>query len=398
MADQKLPRQVNERRVLSLLRMHGALTRAEIARRLALTRATITYVVDDLIGRELVIEDKTLSKKKSVSEVGRPGINVHISPNGGYYLGVEIGVGIIRFALIDLTVTVVSQLAVECSPQITPEEVLDLICAHYDELNARERFKGRIRAIGLTVPGLVRNDGFIVHLPILGWKGINILGMAELRLPVPLTVENNANAAAFGEVYSRSSMVRDAVIYLKIGTGCGGASIINGRLLRGTMGTATEFGHLRISADGAECGCGRVGCLEPRVNLAALHAAFDPQTPYSTQRLRALPAQLAEMATGGDARAIRAIDVVAASLEQGLVTLINIFNPRSVLLGGSMRPVIEYLLPRLRTYVNSEVVPGMFIPDIRLSHLGDMECAIGAASLVHNNDMDISNLELTASV
>ncbi len=397
MADQTLARLVNERRVLTLLRINGALTRAEVARRLLLTRATITHVVDDLIQRGLLLENPLPdADRRGRRELGRPGIDVRLAPNGGYFLGVEIGVGLIRLALLDLAVQVVEQSVVECSPDILPDAALDIVEREFMHLSRHPDYVGRIRAIGLTAPGLVRADGFVVHLPILGWKGVNLLLLAERRFSLPVTVENNANAAAFGEVYTRPGLQQDAIVSLKLGTGCGGAAIIKGRLLRGAAGTATEFGHLRIAGDGPLCSCGQHGCLEPSVNLAALKAGFEPSRHFSEAKLRALPARVARLMARGDTAAAQAVGKIADALERGLVTLTNIFNPQVIVLGGMMRPVIEQCLSRLQAHVAAAVVPGMLVPDIRLSHLGDMECAIGAATLAHHDAVDISHLELDA--
>ena len=151
-------------------------------------------------------------------------------------------------------------------------------------LERRPKYRGKIRALGLTVPGLVRSDGLVVHLPVLGWKNVKLLQLAAAEIETPLFIENNTNAAAFGEVYTHPGPNRDFIVYLKLGIGCGGAAILNGRLMRGGRGTAAEFGHMRVADDGPLCSCGRRGCLETFVNLAALAAGFAPDREVRTCR------------------------------------------------------------------------------------------------------------------
>jgi len=280
------------------------------------------------------------------------------------------------------------------SSHVTPDAAVEAIARHVSSLEARKRFKGRLLSLGITVPGLVRSDGYVVHLPILGWKDVNLRALAEAELSVPVFVENNAHAAAFGEVYTQPSLSADAIVYLKLGTGCGGAAIVNGRLLRGASGTGSEFGHLRIHRSGLRCSCGQEGCLETFVNIAALDRAYRPGQAFGVDGLSGLPAAVAAAASAGDRTAQGAMDAVSGNLVLGLVSLVNVFNPSTVVLGGAMRPVLEARLDAMRRAVRQGIVPGMRAPEIRLSTLGAMECAIGAATIAHHQALDVSNIEI----
>lgn len=396
MADQTLARFVNERRVLTQLRMHGAMPRAELARRLALTPATITNLVENLAGEGLVAERRAASGEVGRRDVGRPGVDIALNPEGGYLLGAEIGVGLVRFALLDLALGVVASQTQRLATTAGPEAAVAAIAAYVEELERRRPVRGRLRSVGITVPGLVRSDGHVVHLPILGWKDVNLRALAEGVLSVPVFVENNAHAAAFGEVYTQPALSTDAIIYLKLGTGCGGAAIINGRLMRGAAGTGSEFGHVRIRASGPRCSCGQEGCLETFVNIAALERSYRPGEAFGTDGLSALPAIVADAATSGDHKACDAMDDLAGHLITGLTSLVNIFNPGTIVLGGPMRPVLAARLGMIAEAVAGAIVPGMQRPQIRLSTLGELECAVGAAAIAHHRAFDVSNIEIGA--
>ncbi len=393
MADQTLARYVNERGILTLLRVQGALSRAEMARQLGVTPATVTRVVADMIERGLLREVPPEAVREG-REPGRPAVGVALAPEGAYFLGVEIGVGVLRFALLDLAakVTLASERII--SRSTGPDAIVAMIADALAGLAADPRFAGRIRSVGVTLPGLVTLDGYVVHLPILGWKELNLQDRLAEVIALPVIIENNAAAAAFGAVYTQPELPSTCTIFLKLGTGLGGAAIINGRLLRGGSGTAGEFGHVRIADAGPRCSCGQVGCLETFVNLAALARAFHGHEEGAGEEATALPAAVARAAEAGDAGARIAIDSLAERLGRGIVSLVNIFDPTTIVLGGVMRPVIERMIPVVAGVVAGGIVPGMRMPDIRLSALGLHECAIGAATIAHHRAFDLSNVDL----
>ena len=395
MADQTLARFVNELNVLTTLRTQGATSRAELSRRLDLTGATISRLVGELARRDLLREISSAPDDNAAREPGRPGVKIEINPEGAYFLGVEIGVGVMRFALLDLAASVASSLEIEIAADITPKAAVRAIAQHVDRFMRDARFADKIRSMGVTVPGLVTLDGDVVNLPILGWRDLNLKTLLRKAVPLPCLVENNATAAAFGSVYTLPSLPSDCTIFLKLGSGCGGAAIVNRRLLRGSSGTAGEFGHLRIAAGGPMCNCGRRGCLETRVNLAAMGRAYLGRDDLGGAQLMRLPRQIAEALKNGDPQARRAVASLTEHLGSGLVALVNIFNPSTIMLGGVMQPLIEPALGKLRKIVGEGIVPGTLPPDIRLSPLGIFECAIGAAAVAHHHSFDISHFDLT---
>ncbi len=392
MVNQSLVRYVNERRILTLLRVEAPSTRAKIARRLSLTRSTITHLVDDLLERKL-LREMAPEDSGARRELGRPGINVSLNPSGAYFVGAEIDVGVVRFAVLDLAGKV-AETEVIRGVLKRPQDAVRHITRFLDSLEQKKKFRGQIRGLGVTVPGLVRSDGLIVHLPVLGWKNVNFLEQATAKTRIPVFIENNTNAAAFGEIYTFPRPDRDFIIYLKLGIGCGGAAIMNGRLMRGSSGTAAEFGHLRVAKSGPVCTCGRRGCLESYVNLAALARAYAPGASLSDSEISALSGKVVAAAAAGEAKAEEVLDSIAEYLIMGLIGLTNIFNPSEIVLGGIMRPILADRLEQLRRGVRAGIMPGMSMPSFSLSAAGEFECAIGAAAIAHHESFDVSNIEL----
>jgi predicted NBD/HSP70 family sugar kinase len=230
----------------------------------------------------------------------------------------------------------------------------------------------------------------VVNLPIIGWKQVDLIGLLRAKIDLPCFVENDANAAAFGSIYTEAEIPSVCSIFLKLDEGCGGATIVDGRLLRGANGTAGEFGHIRVSDHGPRCGCGQIGCLETHVGLAALAISFHGTDELSEDQYATLPDEVAMAVENGDERGLATIRELEHWLSLGLVSLVNLFNPTTIILGGPMLPVAVLCLPAIRDAVTAGVVPGVLVPDIRLSALGKQECAVGAATVAHHHTFDIS--------
>jgi predicted NBD/HSP70 family sugar kinase len=268
------------------------------------------------------------------------------------------------------------------------------IAEQLNSLKKQKQFRSGIMSVGVTVPGIVTSDGFVINLPILGWKSVDFRAELSSAITLPCFVENNANAAAFGAVYTQPSLPSICTIFLKLGTGCGGAAIVNGRPLRGANGTAGEFGHIRLSDHGALCSCGQSGCLESWVNLGALGRNYLGTDKLTEQQFAALPAEVVEEADNGNSKAKAALSSFSHWMGLGIVSLINMFNPSTVILGGVMRPVLERTIDDIRAAVEAGIISGIPVPDVRLSELGKYECAIGAATIAHHHAFDISRVEM----
>jgi predicted NBD/HSP70 family sugar kinase len=154
-------------------------------------------------------------------------------------------------------------------------------------------------------------------------------------------------------------------------------------------------GHIPITEGGVKCNYGHSGCLESLINLNALASLMGKETLDDTQ-LAELPVSVAEAAKKGDEIAIKAIDTIIHYLTRGVMAIVNIFNPKLLMLGGAMQPVFEYYtIERIGHGISEGLVPGIVAPEISLSHLGLFECAIGAASIAPHKAFDLSNIDLS---
>jgi predicted NBD/HSP70 family sugar kinase len=202
-------------------------------------------------------------------------------------------------------------------------------------------------------------------------------------VPFPVRVDNDANLAALGEFAMGGEAGTPDLVYLTGETGVGGGVMVDGRLLRGAEGFSGEIGHMPLNPGGNLCGCGRRGCWETMVGLAALlrlaatpdDAVCDPSLDLE-QRLDVL----SHRAEAGDRRTLEALELVGTALGLGASILINVFNPRVLVLGGYFASLGHYLLePMLGEMRGRVIAPDAGACRVALSTLGFAAASRGGA-------------------
>jgi len=228
------------------------------------------------------------------------------------------------------------------------------------------------------------------NLPELnGWNAAEELARALGR---PVAVENDANAAAYGEAWQGAGKGLDPMIYLGLGTGVGGGIVLGGEVLHGATGMAGELGHLTVYPEGAQCGCGAHGCLEAYASGTGIRRAFledtadIPDDAFQAaygDRDQITAQQIAELAAGGDASAFRVFALAGVALGIALAQLIHVFNPTAIVLGGRVAGgAWDLLWPTLWEELTQRTPPALREPlAILPARLGADAGAVGAAGL-----------------
>ncbi|MER6580944.1 ROK family transcriptional regulator [Nonomuraea sp. NPDC001023] len=389
-------RRANLSSVLRELRDHTSLSRADIAEATGLHRATVSNLMAELLERRLVREVGV----EHVGAIGRPrrAVALHGAHVGA--LGMEINVDYIAVHGTDLSGRVVVERRVVFDAMgSTPDRAVRRL-----GLVAKEAVEAMCRAgatpagIAVAVPGLVDvARGVVTFAPNLYWHDLplaerltSVLG----PLSVPVLVDNDANLAALGEYISGVAAGTSDLVYLTGEVGVGGGIISGGRLLRGADGFSGEVGHLRLDPNGDQCGCGRIGCWETKVGLAALVRDAMPEHAYG---LPGMPMpdpgeRVADIARGlasGDVRMTKAVAQVGEWLGLGGSILANLFNPRVIVIGGYFASLAEWLLPHAQHQLQRLVVAApaaqcRFVA----STLGFGAASRGAASMVVTQIID----------
>lgn len=360
-------RRRNTALVMRLLRDSGALSRADLARRSGLAKATIGTIVSQLERAGAVRAGVTESSGR-----GRPGTPLVMAGRSLAGLGIEINVDYTAVTALDLAGRELSfeERALERGGRRL-EDVVALVRGEVERLAA-----DGVELLGLTVavPGLIdRVRGVVVDAPNLGWSevGLRQALTADLGHVLPVAVDNDANCAARAESMRGVAVGVDDFVYLTGTVGLGAGIVSGGQVLRGARGLAGEVGHLRVGADVHRCACGRTGCWEAVAGLRALEQATGVavavgEDPVSyAERLHGLP----------EARA--GVTKIGQALGRGVAQLAVTLDPRMVVLGGAFVPLGDVLVPEVE-----RALDGTFTGNgctVALSSLGLYAASVGAA-------------------
>lgn len=356
--------------MLRLIAARPLLARAEIARHLNLSPATVTAVTRSLLERGLI------RVAESAPSRGRPRLLLEIVGGAAHALGVKIAADHVTAVRVDLDGDVVERrdFPFDAAAVGAVDRLRQLIAPMVEE-KVIESLVG----VGLGVPGVVSREGE-VDSPMLGWRKLPAAELLERTLGVPVLADNDVNTLAVAErLYGRGRSALDFVT-VTIGRGVGLGIVIDGNVYRGYGGGAGEFGHVAVVDDGGElCTCGKRGCLETVVS--------DPALVEQARRGGLLRASegieaLRELAGAGRSEALSTFERAGGALGRALADLVNVLRPELVLLSGEGILSWEYLAPA----VERELRAGLFPPlgDVRLEvdPWDDAKWARGAAALV----------------
>ncbi len=372
--------------ILRHLKDNGGQSRARIAAETGLSKATTSSLIGDLLERHLVTEGEL----HRAGSVGRPGLALHLDGRHLCGVGLEINVDYLSVNALDLTGEVLlAQTRPIDAAGLEVEEVIDA-AAEFVKATQRSLTSRGAAAVALVVaaPGSIDIEaGTVLFAPNIGWRDVELvsrLGRALGRSAPAIYLENDAKLGAVAEFAQVShSEVRD-LLYVTGDVGVGGGIIADGRLVRGFSGFAGEIGHLALDPRRLPCACGRRGCWETMVGLAAFlrlvaepdDRVCDPQRPLE-ERL----AEIIDRAESGDSRTRAAIDTVARDLGLGVSLLADVLNPRLVVLGGYFAYLADYLVGPVTSHVTERLVSADARCDVRGSTLGLTAAARGGAHL-----------------
>ncbi len=276
----------------------------------------------------------------------------------------------------------------EAGPDAVLGRIRDSLRAALSQAGAN----ARLNALGVAAPGPIDfARGMVVEAPNLpGWRNVPVAARLGEMLGCPAILENDANAAAWGEFIAGAGRDARNLVYLTVSTGIGGGLVLDGTLYRGSDGAAGELGHIPLVDDGARCGCGARGCLEALASGTAIarqaaQAVADGRAP----RLADLAAGgeitaevVHQAARDGDTAARDIIDQAGRHLGSGLVAITNIFNPDLIVIGGGTAKIGPLLLdPALERLRAAALRPARDRVKVEPAALGDRAGALGVVAL-----------------
>ncbi|PVE98563.1 ROK family transcriptional regulator [Microbacterium sp. TPD7012] len=315
----------NLARVLRLVHLGGAQSRAQLTTATGLNRSTIADLVAELVNEGWVVE----RDPDPVGRVGRPSPVVAASPRA-VVIAVNPEIDAVEIAAIDLSRTIAVRERIESATLLTAVEVADLVAAVVDRWRDGPLADARLVAVGVAVPGLVRAaDGLVRNAPHLGWTDAPVRALIAETTGLPTAVGNDASLGALAEHLFGAAQGADDVVYLNGGpSGIGGGIIVHGSPVGGVGGYAGEFGQNRVDPT-------RSAVLEDDVSRARLLAVLDLAS--------ADDATLAEsLAAASDADPVREECARQRGLlAQAIADAVNILDPSVVVLGGFLAQLEE---------------------------------------------------------
>jgi len=254
----------------------------------------------------------------------------------------------------------------------------------------------KIDAVGVACAAYINRSGSLVFFsPNLAWRDEPLKERLRSAVNLPVMIENDANAAAWGEFRFGAALEVDDVVMLTVGTGLGGGVVVDGVLMRGAFGVAAELGHMRVVPDGLRCGCGNRGCWEQYASGRALVrearelvASGTPHAARLSELCAGEPAGLSgpdvtRAATEGDPAAVELLADLGTWIGEGAASVAAILDPELIVLGGGVSDAGALLLDPAHAAFRRQLTGRGYRPEARfaLARLGNDAGMIGAADL-----------------
>lgn len=380
--DLKFIQEWNRFLILNIIRKEGPISRIEIAKRIDLSPTTVTTAVSDMIREGLVAE-----AGPGTSSGGRKPILLRFMPDSKCLIAVAIRSSSISIARMNLNAEIKREKHYLTGGR-KGEEFLQYVIEKIEEFLGDEENLDHCIGLSVSCPGIVDSQrGDIRYNSKLELENIPFTQMLEERFGLKTWLENDANAMALAEMIFGIYRQSEHIVYVTVGDGVGAGIIANGELFSGYGGGAGEFGHISVVPDGLPCECGNIGCLEnyaawPAIQKRLVQKLSDDRPSLLKERNLTIRNFLSAIDHGDEVATDVALEI-SEYLAKGLVSLINLFNPEVVIIGGDLFLDHSYLLNQV-TCLTRRSIMNVFTDDIIIdgASFGYEQHLVGAASIL----------------
>lgn len=335
----------NRRLILNIVRKKPV-SRAELARITGLTRAAITFIVDELINDGILIETGTAE-----ADYGRKPVLLDLDPRSCYTVGVYISRDGCHIGIINIKGDVLEKHKVILETSFNADACLKVIIDNIKKIIADTAFPyEKFLGIGISSPGPVDiNSGTILNPPNFNlWHNVNIVQELKKYFQLNICLENNSASLALAEKNYGRGAEFSSFMLLVVDTGIGAGIIMNDNLYHGVGGFGSEVGHTSVDINGIQCSCGNKGCLEVYASIpAVLNNIQKHEQNKQTWNV------VVDGALDGSVVCLEAVDTEACYLSAGIVNAMNVLELEAVILTGDINYKPEMLIDRIRQNVNS---------------------------------------------
>jgi len=319
-----------------------------------------------------------------VSYLGRKGMTMKETA-----IGIDLGGTSIKYALIGKEGDFLFRGKLPSRAEVSAEAVITQLVKAVDEVKAFALEKDfSVLGVGIGTPGIIDDTNRIViggAENIAGWENLPLADRIEKETDLPVVLSNDANVMGLAEAKYGAAEGNTHVVFLTVGTGIGGAVIIDGKLFNGFANRGTELGHVPLIADGEPCACGSVGCLETYASTAALVRKFTERIEeagivFDTEISGEL---IVKLHHEGNPYAMDCLDEHCFYLGRGIAGFINIFSPQKVIIGGGLSEAGEFYIDKVRKEAYKHAMADTRVnTEILAARLGNNAGCLGAVSLV----------------
>lgn len=384
----------NRALVLKMICTGSEISRIDISRQTGLSKMSITNIVNDLINEGFVADQSEKSEPINNASVGRKPIFLVPDTNTYLALGIYISRDFAIATLSNLKCEIINEVKCNFSFEETENSFMDKIKVLVNSmLNTHEALGKKVIGIGVACIGPLNiENGVILEPPNFhNLKSIPIKQLLEKEFGYTVLIDNDMNASVLAEkLYGKAKDINNFV-YIGVTNGIGAGIIANGSLFNGDMGFSGEIGHITINCDGPKCACGNTGCLELYASIPEIVSqARNSIALGMTSTLRELETiewkSIIEHANLGDKLALSLIDRLCLYISIGLISIVNIVDPKIIYLGHDIALAGSLVTRRLESYLKEKTISSRYksVP-IEISSFGDKAPIVGSSAIVFNN-------------
>jgi N-acetylglucosamine repressor len=383
-ATQGTSRVINRQIVLNLVRAHQPISRADLARTMGVRRGSVSLIVNDLLQSGLIVEGATAKTVR-----GRKPTFLHIHSRRRTVIAVDVRASQTYVMLADLLGKPLA--GVIGFPTVRePKMLVTAIAKRIRGLLAEHGGIDACEGVGVSVPGMIEQSTMrVLHAPTLGWRSVDLKGPLAAETGLRVELENSGRACALAQLWAMhgAAPVGDFV-FVTVSDGVGVGVIMRGEPMRGRHNIAGEFGHVPLSLNGPRCSCGASGCWEAYISNRATVARYfgrqaESQEPIPAAEQTFTVEDLIARARGGDVRARAAIQTTGRYMGIGLVSVVNVFDPARVYVGGEITAAWDLIEADVRAaFAERALTPAVAATEIRPVAASEYPRLQGAAALV----------------
>lgn len=315
-----------------------------------------------------------------------------------YSIGIDLGGTKILIALVDKsTGDVIHYVKKKTKKEKGPNNIIRKILEGIEELlQEKNLFINDISSIGIGTAGQVdRENGILISAPNLECYDLDLKAKIRERFDIPIYVGNDVEVAAIGEMKFGAAKNYEDVICIFVGTGIGSSIIKNGKIIRGTNGAAGEFGHIIVDLNGRQCACGGHGCLEAYASRSAIEHRIEGALKKGRESAildyiengKITSHMIKDSIERNDELVIQCVDEAAEYLSGGIASLINLLNPKLIVLGGGLIDAVDYFYNKTIKLAKSKALPmSASVIEFKKAALGDFSGVIGSVYLEGDNE------------